>query len=105
MLLNTLLMALSEIRRNTLRSFLTMLGVIIGVGSVIALVTVGDGTTASVKKSISSLGTNLLMVSAGADRRGAASGSAPPFEEKDADLIKREVQGATSVAPDRKSVV
>lgn len=42
MLLNTLLMALSEIRRNALRSFLTMLGVIIGVGSVIALVTVGD---------------------------------------------------------------
>lgn len=99
MLLNTLLMALSEIRRNALRSFLTMLGVIIGVGSVIALVTVGDGTTASVKKSISSLGENLLMVRSGADRRGITSVSAKPFEEKDAHLIKTQITGASAVAP------
>ena len=45
MLLGTLLMALIEIRRNAMRSFLTMLGVVIGVGSVIHLVTVGGGTT------------------------------------------------------------
>ncbi|MBW2459111.1 MAG: ABC transporter permease, partial [Deltaproteobacteria bacterium] len=70
MLLGTLWMALSEIRRNAMRSFLTMLGIIIGVGSVIALVTIGDGTTASVKESISSLGDNLLMVRPGASRRG-----------------------------------
>ncbi|HTK46896.1 MAG TPA: ABC transporter permease [Gemmatimonadaceae bacterium] len=52
MLGETLLMALREIRRNALRSFLTMLGVVIGVGAVIVLVTLGDGASAKVKSDI-----------------------------------------------------
>jgi putative ABC transport system permease protein len=99
MLLGTLWMALSEIRRNAMRSFLTMLGIIIGVGSVIALVTIGDGTTASVKQSISSLGDNLLMVRPGAHRRGPSRSVASSFEQADADAIRRDIAGAAAVAP------
>jgi len=99
MILGTLLMALKEIRRNAMRSFLTMLGVVIGVGSVIALVTVGDGTTAGVKASISSLGDNLLMISAGAHRRGPTRSAASSFEVADADAIRRDIAGAALVAP------
>ena len=99
MLFGTFLMALTEIRRNAMRSFLTMLGVVIGVGSVITLVTVGDGTTASVKQSISSLGDNLLMIRPGASRRGPTRSSAAPFEVADADAIRRDITGAAAVAP------
>ena len=65
MLWNSLLLALRAIRRNVLRSFLTMLGVVIGVSAVIVMVTLGDGATQSVKDQISSLGSNLLMVRPG----------------------------------------
>ena len=68
MICATLLMALREIRRNTLRSVLTMLGIVIGVGAVIALVTIGEGATARVKADIAKLGDNLLMVSPGGGR-------------------------------------
>jgi putative ABC transport system permease protein len=103
MLWTTLLMALSEIRRNAMRSFLTMLGIVIGVGAVIALVTVGDGTTASVTASISAMGENLLTLSPGADRRrgpGApGASSATPFEEADVEAIRREISGLAAIAP------
>ena len=65
MLLNTLLLALRSIRRNLLRSFLTILGIVIGVSAVITMVTLGNGATQAVQKQISSLGTNLLMVRPG----------------------------------------
>jgi putative ABC transport system permease protein len=81
MILQTLLMALREIRRNALRSFLTMLGVIIGVGSVIAMVTIGNGATAKVRSDVAALGQNMLMVMPGAMRRGGPPMSATPFTE------------------------
>ena len=65
MFLATVLMALKEIRRNSLRSALTMLGVVIGVGAVIALVSVGRGATAKVTEDVGKLGRNLLMVMPG----------------------------------------
>ncbi|HTM44022.1 MAG TPA: ABC transporter permease [Polyangiaceae bacterium] len=98
MLLNAFLMALAEIRRNALRSLLTMLGVVIGVGAVIALVTVGDGTTLNVQQSISSLGNNLVMVRPGADRHGPSS-AAQPFTEKDSDALAKQIPAAFAVAP------
>jgi len=64
MFLQTVLMALREIRRNTLRSVLTMLGVVIGVGAVIALVSVGRGATQKVSEDIGKLGKNLLKPAA-----------------------------------------
>jgi hypothetical protein len=62
MLLNVFMLALRSIRRNLLRSFLTILGIVIGVSAVITMVTLGNGATQAVQTQISSLGTNLLMV-------------------------------------------
>lgn len=63
MLLSTLVMALREIRRNTMRSVLTMLGIVIGVAAVIVMVIIGDGATQNVTNQISALGENMLIVS------------------------------------------
>ena len=65
MLGNALLLALRELRRNVMRSILTMLGIIIGVAAVITLVTLGGGATRQVTEQISSLGSNLLMITVG----------------------------------------
>ncbi len=99
MFLQTVLMALREIRRNTLRSVLTMLGVVIGVGAVIALVSVGRGATQKVTEDIGKLGKNLLMVSAGARVKGGASSAAQALGMADMLAIKREISGVHAVAP------
>ncbi len=88
MLITTILMAFREIRRNAMRSLLTMLGVIIGVGSVIALVTLGDGATAKIRDNISSLGNNLLIVTP----------NGKPFSEADSQTLARELAGLERVA-------
>ena len=99
MIFATIVMALREIRRNGLRSLLTMLGVVIGVGAVIALVSVGRGATAKVTEDISKLGKNLLTVSAGTFSRGGGGGiSAPPLRIDDAAAIRAEILGVESVA-------
>jgi len=95
----TLLMALREIRRNTLRSFLTMLGIVIGVGAVIALVTIGEGATARVTADIGKLGDNLLIVTPGGDRRSGAFTAAQAFKREDATALAREISGIERVAP------
>lgn len=95
----TLLMALREILRNKLRSFLTMLGIVIGVSAVIALVNIGEGATAKVQADIGKLGDNLLTVSPGADRRTASYTAAQPFTHEDVAAIRREVSGIEHVAP------
>jgi putative ABC transport system permease protein len=97
---NTLLLALREIRRNLLRSFLTILGIVIGVAAVITMVTVGRGATQAVQDQITSLGTNLLQVRPG-QRLGPgrdAAGS-PPFRQADAEAIAAQVAGVRTVAP------
>jgi putative ABC transport system permease protein len=100
MLWNTLLLALREIRRNLTRSFLTVLGILIGVAAVITMVTLGNGATAAVSTQISSLGSNLLMVrpgqrlGAGRDTAGAAA-----FKLADASAIESEVSQLNGVAP------
>ena len=72
----TLLLALREIRRHLLRSFLTTLGIVIGVAAVVTMVTLGNGATAAVAKSISSLGSNILNVNAGQGfGRGGGNGA------------------------------
>ncbi|MDO9071767.1 MAG: ABC transporter permease [Rubrivivax sp.] len=100
MWLNTLGLALREIRRNLLRSFLTILGIVIGVAAVITMVTVGRGATQAVSDQITSLGTNLLMVRPG-QRMGPgrdAAGS-PPFRQADGDALLAQVPGVRAVAP------
>jgi len=97
---NTLLLALREIRRNLLRSFLTILGIVIGVAAVITMVTVGNGATRAVSDQISSLGSNLLMVRPG-QRQGPMrdGGGAAPFREADADAVAVQISGVRAVAP------
>jgi putative ABC transport system permease protein len=100
MIFNTLLLALRGIRRNLLRSFLTILGIVIGVAAVITMVTIGRGATQAVSDQISSLGTNLLMVRPG-QRLGPgrdAAGSSP-FKTADAEAIAAQVGGIAAVAP------
>jgi putative ABC transport system permease protein len=96
----TVVMALREVRRNALRSFLTMLGIVIGVGAVITMVTIGQGATAKVQGEVSALGENLLNVRPGADRHGpgAVRESAPPFDQGDVEAIRREVPGLAGVS-------
>jgi putative ABC transport system permease protein len=77
MWLNTLWLALRSIRRNLLRSFLTILGIVIGVSAVITMVTLGNGATLAVQNQISSLGTNLLQVRPG-QRMGPGGGGRRP---------------------------
>ena len=108
MLLNTLFLALRSIRRNLLRSFLTILGIVIGVSAVITMVTLGKGATQSVQMQISSLGTNLLMVRPG-QRQGpggpGGGGGAPSFKETDADAIMAQIGGVAAVAPEGRASV
>ena len=97
---NTLGLALREIRRNLLRSFLTILGIVIGVAAVVTMVTIGRGATQAVSDQITSLGTNLLMVRPG-QRLGPgrdAAGS-PPFRQADAEAIATQLTGVQAVAP------
>jgi putative ABC transport system permease protein len=96
---NTLLLALREIRRNLMRSFLTILGIVIGVAAVITMVTVGNGATRAVAEQISSLGSNLLMVRPG-QRLGPIrdAAGAPPFKEADAEAVAAQIVGIRAVA-------
>jgi len=96
---NTLLLALREIRRNLLRSFLTILGIVIGVAAVITMVTVGNGATQAISSQISSLGTNLLMLRPGQRMGPGRDSGAPPFRAADADAIAAQVSGVRAVAP------
>ena len=102
MWLNTLLLALRSIRRNLMRSFLTILGIVIGVSAVITMVTVGNGATLAIQNQISGLGTNLLQVRPGQSMMGGAGG-APPFKEVGAQVVASQVGGITAVAPEARS--
>lgn len=95
---NALILALREIRNNLLRAALTTLGIIIGVAAVIALVTLGNGATASVTNTVSSIGNNLLFVTPGARRDGPPV-PAPAFQIADADTLRREVIALSQVVP------
>jgi putative ABC transport system permease protein len=98
MIFETVRLAFQAIFRNALRSFLTVLGVVIGVGAVIAMVTIGNGTTVQVQSEISALGTNLLFVRPG-QGFGPRQGDAPSFTLADADAIERQIGGLQAVAP------
>jgi putative ABC transport system permease protein len=100
MLFNAILLAMREIRRNVLRSSLTALGIIIGVASVIIMVTLGNGATAQVTADIANMGSNMLSVMPGQRTGpGGASGSAKPFRRQDVDALSRDVPSVTAVAP------
>jgi putative ABC transport system permease protein len=99
MLWNTILLSLRAIKRNVLRSFLTMLGIVIGVGAVITMVTIGGGATLQVKQQIASMGSNLLMITPGKRLGPGQSSDAILFKQVDADAISRDVPSIAAVAP------
>ena len=105
MLWNTLLLALREIRRNVLRSVLTMLGIVIGVAAVIVMVTLGDGATRQVTAQIESLGTNLLMITMGQRMGPGSSSNAPPFTLDDVVAVQREIGAVSAVAGSASQVM
>jgi putative ABC transport system permease protein len=98
-LFETIRLAWRAISRNLLRSFLTVLGVVIGVAAVIAMVTVGNGTTAQVRQELSRLGTNTLFVRPGQWGPGRASTEAKRFADADVAAIRDQVGGLRAVAP------
>ena len=105
MFLNTILLALRSIRRNLLRSFLTILGIVIGVSAVITMVTLGNGATAAVQAQISSLGTNLLQSRPGQRMSFGGGGGAgtASFKEADAEAIASQIGGVQAVAPEGRA--
>ncbi len=99
MFYETLRLALHAIARNAMRSFLTVLGIVIGVAAVIAMVTIGKGTTAKVNADLAKLGSNILFVMPGQFGPGRASADAPSFNVRDVEAIGEQVPGLRAVAP------
>jgi putative ABC transport system permease protein len=99
MFLETLKLARQAIQRNALRSILTILGIVIGVGAVIAMVTIGNGTTAKVTADLSKLGSNLLFVRPGQFGPGRASTDAKAFKLRDVEALRNQLLNVRTVAP------
>ena len=94
----TIRLALRELRANKLRTFLTCLGMIIGVGSVIALVTIGAGVTAQITSTLESLGNNLIFAFPGGPDAGGR-GDDTPFDRQDVDALRNGVPGIIDISP------
>ena len=99
MFYETLKLAVQAIRRNALRSFLTLLGIVIGVSAVIAMVTIGNGTTEKVKIEMAKLGSNVLFVRPGQFGPGRSSATAKPFDMRDIAELRSQLYGVKAVAP------
>ena len=100
--LMTLRIALRALARNKLRAFLTMLGIIIGVGAVIAMVAIGEGAKATIRAQIASLGTNVLIVLPGSNSQGGVrfgSGGVTTLVDADAKAMIRELPAVAFVSP------
>ncbi len=96
---NASILAVREIRRNMMRSFLTVLGIVIGVAAVIIMVTVGKGATAQVEQQIASMGSNVLMITPGKKLGPGLDTSNVPFKESDAEAIARDIISVDAVSP------
>jgi putative ABC transport system permease protein len=96
---NMLLLALREIKRNVMRSVLTILGIVIGVGAVITMVTIGGGATSQIRQQIESMGSNMLMLTPGKRLGPGQSSDTKPFKVADAEAIARDVNSVLAVAP------
>ncbi|MFL5346120.1 MAG: ABC transporter permease [Hyalangium sp.] len=104
--LETLRLAIRSLVRSKTRSVLTALGVIIGVGAVIAMVAIGDGARANVQQVFTSMGTNLLIILPGSSTSGGARGgfgSAPTVTWEDLDAIRTQVPSVHAAAPELRS--
>ncbi len=105
-LLETLRLAVSSLLRSKMRSFLTSLGIIIGVGAVIAMVAIGDGARANVQKVFDSMGTDLLIILPGSSNSGGARGgfgSQPSITWDDLEAIRTQVPSVRAAAPELRT--
>jgi putative ABC transport system permease protein len=105
-MLAVLKIALRALRRNILRSFLTMLGIIVGISAVIVGVSMGTGAKAEVDKRIASMGQNLLTVLSGNMARGGVRGgfgSQPNLTMGDYEAVRKEITGITAVSPEART--
>ncbi len=99
---STFKISFRALRVNKMRSALTMLGIIIGVGAVIAMVAVGTGASRKISEQISSMGSNLLIILPGATTAGGVrmgAGTQPTLSMGDADAIQKECPAVSDVAP------
>src|SRR6478672_11701996 len=97
------LVALRALRRNTMRSILTALGIIIGIGAVITIVSMGNGAKARVEAQVAALGQNIITVYPGSFSSGGMRGgfgSSPTLTVEDADAIAAEVSDIDGVSPE-----
>ena len=105
-LLNLFVIALRSLNKNKIRSLLTMLGIIIGVASVIAMLAIGQGSRDSIENQISGLGSNVIMVFPGATFRGGvatAAGSAQSLEMDDLEAIRANCPSVKYISPVARS--
>lgn len=100
--INLFRIALRAINANKLRSFLTALGIIIGVASVIAMLAIGQGSKRSIKQQISEMGSNMIMIHPGADMRGGVRQDPSAMQTlkiSDYETIKNEAKRITAISP------
>ena len=106
MLFETVRLALRSVRRNALRSFLTLLGIVIGVAAVIAMITIGSGTTEKVKQDIAKLGSNLLTVQALRPMRGGDTNFTPrALNDRDLEGLSEGLQNVRAVSASAQRTV
>ena len=96
------MIALKALSNNKFRGFLTMLGIIIGVGSVITMLAIGQGSKKSIQAEIGEMGSNMIMINPGADRRGGVRQSADDMQTltlKDYEAIERQATLVSAISP------
>src|SRR6478609_7325223 len=91
-------MSLQSILKNKMRTLLTMLGIVIGVGAVIVMVAIGNGAQSQIKQQIENLGTNLIVITAGTTNAGGASQGAQSFNRLTVDDVEKIKTQATMLA-------
>jgi putative ABC transport system permease protein len=102
-LLNLIKIAFSAIKRNKMRSFLTMLGIVIGVAAVIAMLAIGEGSNANIKSKISSMGTNLINVMPASQNRGGVQQgrqNTPNLDLADVSYLRENSTNIVAISPE-----
>lgn len=105
-ILNLIKVAIAAIRRNKIRSFLTMLGIIIGVASVIAMLAIGEGSSNSIKEQISSMGTNLMHLRPASENRGGIHmgfENSQTLEVSDMEYVRANCDLIQAISPEVRS--
>jgi putative ABC transport system permease protein len=104
--INLLKIAMNALMRNKFRAFLTMLGIIIGVASVIAMLAIGQGSKQSIKDQISTMGSNMIFVMPGSEQRGGVmmgNSNAQNMKMSDVDALKANVTNIVAISPELRT--